>query len=457
MPAQAGNLGCRRPARDSFAIKGTRCFTDGRTDEGVLASDGLSGLRHGFKVMQAKPNPFHTLLFSVCFALFAGDVNAQGSKRKGEADPPQLVLAHYMPWFAARPVSPSWGWHWTMNHFDPEKQKDGKREIASHFHPLIGPYDSSDVDVIEYHLLVMKLAGIDGVIVDWYGLTDFRDYAALHRNTTRLLEQCERLKMKFVICYEDQTIPALVEGKKLQPGERVAHATREIEWLGKYWFKSPSYVSLDGRPVLLSFGQTGLTDEEWSLCLKQAAVEVTYFSQHHRRSAAVGAFDWPVPSEGMKAFERFEKSSRQWKSAIPVAFPRFVDIYAQAQVGPSYGQINDDDGKPFRRMLELGLKSKAPLVQLATWNDWGEGTQIEPSHEFGYRDLETVQNLRVNSSGQPVAAAIDLRLPIQLLEQRRNAKDAGDVNARRLDEISALIVSGQLSAARSLLKHDGAK
>lgn len=54
----------------------------------------------------------------------------------------------------------------------------------------------------------MKLAGIHGVIVDWYGLTDFRDYAILHRNTTRVLEAAERLKMKFVICYEDQTILA---------------------------------------------------------------------------------------------------------------------------------------------------------------------------------------------------------------------------------------------------------
>ncbi len=263
--------------------------------------------------------------------------------------------------------------------------------------------------------------------------------------------------MRFVICYEDQTIPALVEGKKLLPAERVAHAAREIEWLGQYWFNSPIYVRLDGRPVLLSFGQTGLKDEEWSQCLKQAAVDVTYFSQHHRRSAAVGAFDWPVPSEAMKALERFQLSSREWKSAIPVAFPRFVDIYAEAQVGPSYGLLSDDDGKNFRQMLELGLKSKAPFVQIATWNDWGEGTQIEPSHEFGYRDLETVRNLRVNSGDRSDAAAIDLRLPIQLLQQRRNAKEAGDVNARRLDEISALIVSGKLSAARSLLDHSDAR
>ncbi|MFN3189199.1 MAG: hypothetical protein ACE361_01650 [Aureliella sp.] len=57
--------------------------------------------------------------------------------------------------------------------------------------------------------------------------------------------------------------------------------------------------------------------------------------------------------------------------------------YAEARVGTSHGRLDDDNGQSFRRMLELGLKSNVPIVQLATWNDWGEGTQIEPSREFG--------------------------------------------------------------------------
>ena len=121
-----------------------------------------------------------------------------GEERRNGAQ--SLILAHYMPWYTAKPFSDHWGWHWTMNHFDPEKQNDGRREIASRYYPLIGPYDSGDPFVLEYHLLLMKLAGIDGVIADWYGLHEFRDYPTLHRNTTRLLEQCERLKMKFAIC-----------------------------------------------------------------------------------------------------------------------------------------------------------------------------------------------------------------------------------------------------------------
>ncbi len=121
--------------------------------------------------MRIRLNALVTMSLIASLAAIPNNANAQASKRQDQAESSQLVLAHYMPWFAARPLSPSWGWHWTMNHFDPEKQTEGKREIASHFHPLIGPYDSSDVDVIEYHLLLMKLAGIDGVVVDWYGLT----------------------------------------------------------------------------------------------------------------------------------------------------------------------------------------------------------------------------------------------------------------------------------------------
>jgi len=42
-------------------------------------------------------------------------------------------------------------------------------DIWSNYHPLIGLYDSTDPDLLECHLLQMKLAGIDGVIPDWYG------------------------------------------------------------------------------------------------------------------------------------------------------------------------------------------------------------------------------------------------------------------------------------------------
>lgn len=388
----------------------------------------------------------HVLAFILCFNLCAFAEETPDSRRsasKQNATP--LILAHYMPWYTAKPFSDHWGWHWTMNYFDPEQEIDGRRQIASKYHPLIGPYDSGDPQVLEYHLLLMKLAGIDGVIVDWYGLTDYRDYAVLHRNTTRLLQQCERLNMKFVICYEDQTIPALVEAERIAATDRVADAVSEIDWLGKYWFKSGSYVNLDRKPVLLSFGHSGLTNDEWSQCLSRLASPVAYFSQDIRRNGAIGGFGWPSPKVGMIQVDRFLIESANWPAAIPAAFPRFDDIYKVAGVGEGYPQLPDDSGRTLQSTLRKALDCNAPIIQIATWNDWGEGTQIEPSVEFGVRDLLIIQSI-LREAGITTFTRQDLALANDLFKVRRSG-----VQGEKADAIAKAISSERLLFARSRL------
>jgi hypothetical protein len=81
----------------------------------------------------------------------------------------QKVYVHYMPWFETPATSGNgqWGQHWTMANENPNIiLANGRREIASYFYPMIGPYDSDDRDVIDYHLLLMKYSGIDGIIID---------------------------------------------------------------------------------------------------------------------------------------------------------------------------------------------------------------------------------------------------------------------------------------------------
>ena len=85
---------------------------------------------------------------------------------------PIPVYVQIMPWFQTPETlgGTSWGWHWTMNNCDPNTiLPNGQRQIASYDYPLIGPYDSSDPYVIEYQMLLMKLSGISGTTVDWYG------------------------------------------------------------------------------------------------------------------------------------------------------------------------------------------------------------------------------------------------------------------------------------------------
>ncbi|MEZ6126461.1 MAG: glycoside hydrolase family 99-like domain-containing protein [Planctomycetaceae bacterium] len=334
-----------------------------------------------------------------------------------------------------------------MNHYNPEKTVNGQREIASKDYPRIGPYDSGDPHVLEYHLLLMKLAGIDGVIVDWYGLTDHLDYAILHRNTFRLLQQCERLRMKFVICYEDQTIPVLVKAGRLAPTDRVSHVVDEISWLGRYWFKSGSYVKYDGSPVLLSFGHSGLTDDEWKMCLSELSSPVAYFSQDFRRECAIGAFGWPAPNVGMRQVDRFLAESTTWAAAIPAAFPRFDDIYRDAGVNDGFPGLPDASGRTFQTTLKKALKANPAIIQIATWNDWGEGTHIEPGITYGFRDLEHLQFVRHHQDDSPNAA--DLRLPEALLHLRQSVETAEEHQS--LDEIAEMICTFDLDAARRKL------
>jgi hypothetical protein len=338
-----------------------------------------------------------------------------------------------------------------MGTFDPERKTTGPPAIASHYHPLIGPYDSIDPDVLEYHALLMKLAGIDGVILDWYGTADALDYALIQRNAGAFADQAARTGLAFAICYEDRSVNELVKRGRLDQAARVEHARRELQWLSTNWFDRRSYLKVAGKPVFLSFGQDGLSESEWSQVLADWSGAVVYLSEHHRRPAAQGAFDWPVPQLGHAVHENFYKAAVRWPVAMAVAYPRFHDIYEQARVHKSWGRISDNDGDTFVVTIRKALESGLPLVQICTWNDWGEGTMIEPSVEFGYRDLEVVQRLRrqfvePGFAGKPE----DLRLAHRVYLLRK-ATNKPSKEARELDQAARLLTGRSIQQAREML------
>ncbi len=370
----------------------------------------------------------------------------------------RLLMTHYMPWFVAKPFSPQWGWHWTMNHYDPNSSSaSGQPEIASRYSPLIGPYDSDDPDVLRCQVMLMKLAGIDGVIVDWYGNDEFADYGVNNRNTEALLPVIRQAGMHFAICYEDQTVPKEIAGGVFPASDAVTHGQKLMQWMQTHFFSSPAYLKMDGRPVLLSFGDPYYNDSQWNQLFSVLPQKPLYFTESSLRepTAAVGGFDWPQPHGGTQdAFQQQTAFYQRFQGAplcVAAAFPRFDDIYQQAGVGPSYDQIEDRQGQTYTDTLTRALQSSAPIVQIVTWNDWGEGTQIEPSVQVGYRDLATTQRLRrqfLDPAFTPIAAA--LRLPVEWFHLRKKYAANPAVHAR-LDAFFPLVVTGHLSRAQTLL------
>jgi hypothetical protein len=371
----------------------------------------------------------------------------------------KILMAHYMPWYTTPAVTGQWGGHWAgfqSQHHPDQSTTNGLPDIWSHYHPLIGLYDSSDPDLLECHLLQMKLAGIDGVIADWYGIGEAADFPAVHKATRALFDACGRFGMKFAVCYEDRTVKMMLDWNKLQPDQISNHLAQTMQWLQQEWFTKPQYLQFHDRPLLLNFGPIYLTDRAvWDAAFQTIPNRPSFYALHHlwKKIGADGGFTWihydpwqGTPTEETirtRIHEVFTYFSTNRNEVIVSAYPGFDDDYDQHLQSLDYR-----GGKTLQETLEVGMEGPWPLIQLVTWNDYGEGTMIEPTHEFGYTFLEIIQQARRKELGQVFTfTAEDLRLPSRLYALRKK----GIVPAAELDRISQLLNQGECSDARKLL------
>jgi hypothetical protein len=374
-------------------------------------------------------------------------------------DRSKTVLVHYMPWYASKPVSGHWGWHWTMNHFDPDRVRaDGQREVASHDYPLIGLYDSNDADALECQVLLMKLAGIDGVIIDWYGTAHFRDYPDVHRNTQHFIKHVRKAGLQYAVCYEDQTVKYMKEAELLRDQQDIAQGQKDLAWLTDNCFSDDAYVKIKGRPVLLIFGPQYFQKNQWARMVTELNQRPLLFGLPHlvQQNGLDGAYGWPpvtggveiVPDVWRKYLESLHARPDADKFVISVAFPEFRDIYEQAELHDSYGSIDDRDGATFADTLNMAQESRSRIIQIATWNDYGEGTMIEPTKASGYRYLEHV---RKHTENNEAYSADDLRLPVMVYQLKKKLSQ----NAARgvqLKKATDLLFAGDCNKARLILE-----
>jgi hypothetical protein len=382
---------------------------------------------------------------------------------------PKAIFVYYMPWYVAKPYSDNWGWHWTMNHFNPDViDASGERQIASWYHPLIGPYDSADPVVLEYHVVLMKLAGIDGVIVDWYGHADHLDYGVNNVRTAAIFEYTRKAGLQFALCYEDRTVLQQINDRVLAATNDIAHAQEAMRYVETNYFGDPSYLRWSNRPVLLNFGpQHFKTNEQWEQIF--AGLEPTnrpaFFTEDNRLPLGAGAFNWPPMWLSLEpgargvlsvaALEKylvsFEQSGRTWPALISSAFPRFHDVYQPAGVRDYWGYLGDRNGEILRMTLTRALTNQSVFAQVVTWNDFGEGTMVEPTMEYGYRDLGIIQELRRAHADPGFGRSTnDLTLATRLFRLRRAGATNGLLTVE-LNKVFTNLITGKLTEARRQL------
>jgi Secretion system C-terminal sorting domain len=375
-----------------------------------------------------------------------------------------LVLVHYMPWFQTPSFHGSWGWHWTMNHYNPDVfDSSGHRSIASHFYPLSGPYDSDDPNILEYQTLLMKISGIDGVLVDWYGSDNALDYGTLNASTQNIFIAIKKASLLFGIVYEDQSIKHMIDGGYFTSGQAYDHGKGAMTYLENSWMGTENYVHLDGRPVLLVFGpQYFLQSAQWDTLFSVLRSSPLLFTLDTRLSpVAAGAFPWPpmwksnaagivTPDALSNYLASFYQQSSGSSFLVATAFPGFHDIYKEAGVGASYGFLDPLNGATLSSTLHQALNHHADLIQIATWNDYGEGTIIEPTAQFGYQYLDTLQSVKRASDSTFRFEEKDFQWPMEIFALRLRYAGNTSINST-LNGVFSLIVSAERDSIDAIL------
>ena len=318
------------------------------------------------------------------------------------------VYIHYMPWFDTPETSGygGWGWHWTMNNKNPNKIVDpvtGKREIASHYYPLIGPYASSDPNVIEYHLLLMKYSGIDGALIDWYGTQGtIPDIGNLLRNSNAFINQTSHVGLKFGLIFEDRFIQTIASGKA------------SMVYAKNNYFNQAGYIrnSTNKHPFLGVFGPlTFHNPSDWTEILSGAGETVDFFPLWGQASDggnnSAGEYVWVW--EDAKLGNYYSNMQNYYKNVAPKlkcvmggVYPGFNDFYAEGGAGSSYFNIPHNNGSTLDQVIGLVNLNKniIEMVQFITWNDFGEGTIFEPTFETGFSYLVKIQKYTGVQYGQ---------------------------------------------------------
>ncbi len=361
------------------------------------------------------------------------------------------IYMHYMSWFETNSSSSNnqWGYHWRMANKNPNTMdSNGRREIASHYYPLIGPYHSGDKDVIENHLLMMKYAGIDGILIDWYGTYNLNDYRMVKENTDQLIAMLDKVGMEYAIVYEDRFLGNIVQAG-LAP-TTVSAARTDFNFLQSNYFGDSNYIKINNKPLLLNFGPITLTTPaEWTSAFSDLSTKPTFLTLWNESSEAganaSGEYAWVYKNSSYLS-DFYQNTAPKLSVAMGSAYPGFHDFYAEGGTATTIGwTIDHKNGATLDETLALSKAANLNYLQLITWNDFGEGTMFEPTVEFGYTYVEKVKAFAGVQQTTSVFSSIN---SLFNLRKKNNGNSAVQI---KLDKAFAYFVSMQSDKAIQLL------
>ena len=303
------------------------------------------------------------------------------SRRERRVDmAPMKVLAFYYTWYG-RPGPDGKARHWG-------EVKAGEHWIAESTHyPAKGAYDSHDPAILDYHIELARGCGIDAFIATWWSQGDFHDEAF-----ALLLDHAQKKGLEATIYWE--TVPG--EGQA-----KLDRAVNDLVYVLQKYGGHPAFLKLDGKPVLFVYGRVmgQVKLGEWPEIITKARerygkdfvlIADGYREDYARLFDGVHTYNPCGWVAGKKPDELAAASRKEF--AKDVALARSQGKLSCLTVIPGYDDTKirkpgldaeRQGGETYRVLWQQAIAARPDWVLITSWNEWHEGSEIEPSWEDG--------------------------------------------------------------------------
>jgi glycoprotein endo-alpha-1,2-mannosidase len=324
------------------------------------------------------------------------------------------VHIFYYPWYGNPRTDGRWV-HWQQNNHVPPD------DIASNYFPKLGAYSSNDRAVVDQHMAWIAQAGVGVVVTSWWGQGSYEDQAV-----PMLLDSAAAhgLKVAFHIePYRGRT-PDSVKGDiayiynrygRHPAFFRVSRPTRYGSWANPrgvfYIFNSLATPANEWRAMLDSIRGTSLD----AFVLAQTSDARLIDSGHFD-----GLYTYDVFNVDGSFFQGVNQAVVNRGAVFaPSVGPGYIDTRAVAGSTRNKPRLN---GATYDQMWQRAIASGAEWITITSFNEWHEGTQIEPAVPksipgFTYLNYEGAYGLR---GAQAELAYIErTRQMVDLFTERR--------------------------------------
>jgi len=240
-------------------------------------------------------------------------------------------------------------------------------------------YSSIDAGQVHNQITDMISRGIDGVIIDWYGPNNHEDTAA----KLVMAEAESHPGFTFAIMI-DQGAIKWDSCSGCSPQQALVS---DLQYLEQTYFPSPAYLTQQGSPVVTNFDIDLHYTVDWKAAKAALSTQPVFLFQNYSGFTHLlsdGSYSWVMPTTtdyGMNYLQGFYNIGIPLtkEQTVGAAYKGFNDSLASWGLGRVMGQQCGQTWlKTFSEINSLyhsGMQLSA--LQLVTWNDYEEGTEIE--------------------------------------------------------------------------------